>query len=154
MLEENVAVFGHAASHGSVGSEGAFTEGCECFAVEKRGEVVLLHYLDFLYFVRSTEAIEEVDEGNARFDGRQVCHTGEVHYFLYGAFGKHCETGLAHRHHVLVVTENRESVRGKCTGRNMEDGRQQFAGNLVHVGNHQQEALRRGVGGGEGTGLE
>jgi hypothetical protein len=31
---------------------------------------------------------------------------------------------------------------------------QQFTGNLVHVGNHQQQTLRSGVGGGQLTGLQ
>ena len=33
----------------------------------------------------------------------------------------------------------------------MNDARQQLAGNLVHVGDHQQQALGSGVGGGQRT---
>ena len=36
----------------------------------------------------------------------------------------------------------------------VEDGGQHFTGNLVHVGNHQEEALGGGEGAGEGTALE
>ena len=36
----------------------------------------------------------------------------------------------------------------------MEHAGQQFAGDLVHVGDHQQQALRSGVGSGQRTGLQ
>jgi len=53
-----------------------------------------------------------------------------------------------------VVAEDAEAVRGERAGADVEHAGQQFAGNLVHVGNHQQQALAGGVGGGEGTGLQ
>ena len=36
----------------------------------------------------------------------------------------------------------------------MEHAREQLTGNLVHVGDHQQQTLRRGVGRGQGTCLQ
>ncbi len=51
MLEENVAVFSHTASHGSVGGEGAFAERCESLAVEQRLEILSVELLDLLNFV-------------------------------------------------------------------------------------------------------
>ena len=53
-----------------------------------------------------------------------------------------------------MVSEYGESMCGEGTGRNMEDGRKHFAGDLVHVRNHEQEALRCCVGGGKHTCLE
>jgi len=44
-----------------------------------------------------------------------------------------------------MVTENGQGMGGHGAGRNMKDGRQQFAGDLEHVGNHKEQAL----GGGE-----
>jgi hypothetical protein len=38
--------------------------------------------------------------------------------------------------------------------RNVKDGCGELTGNLVHVGDHQQQALGSGKGGGEGTGLQ
>ena len=154
VLEENVAVLGEAAGYGSVGCEGVFTELGQGFLIDKRSEVFLVHCFDFLDFVRCAETVEEVYERHAGLDCRQVCHTGEVHNFLYRAFGKHGEACLAYGHHVLVVAEDGEGVRCDCAGRNMEYCGKKFACNLVHVRNHQQEALRCGVGGGEGTGLK
>ena len=73
--------------------------------VNEGGEIVLIHSLDLLDLVRCAEAVEEVDERYAALDGRKMCYTGEVHNFLYGAFGKHGEACLAAGHYVLVVTE-------------------------------------------------
>ena len=81
-------------------------------------------------------------------------HGGEVHHLLHGALAQHGEARLAAGHHILVVAEDAERVRGQCTCRHVEDAGKELAGNLVHVGNHQQEALRCGEGGGEGAGLQ
>ena len=83
-----------------------------------------------------------------------MCYSGEVHYFLHRAFAKHSEACLTHRHYILVVAENAEGVGCDCTCRNVENTGKLFAGNFVHVGNHQQEPLRCGVGCGEGAGLQ
>ncbi len=154
VLEEYVAVLGHTAGYGSVGGKGAGTEVGESLAVEQGKEVFLFEDLNFLNFVRGAEAVEEVYKRNACLNGGEVSHTGEVHNFLYGAFSEHGEAGLTNRHHVLVVTEDRKSVRGECTRRHVEYGGQKLACDFVHVGNHQQETLRSRVGGGEGTGLK
>ena len=47
----------------------------------------------------------------------------------------------AHGHHVLVVAEDRQRMRGERPRRHMEDRWRQFAGDLVHVRDHQQQAL-------------
>ena len=64
------------------------------------------------------------------------------------------EAGRAGGHHVAVVAENRERLRGQRPGRDVEHRGGQFARDLVHVGDHQQQALRCGEGGGERTGLQ
>ena len=58
----------------------------------------------------------------------------------------------AGRHDVLVVAEDGEGVGGKRPGGDVEDAGQQFAGDLVHVGEHQEEPLRGGEGRGQGAG--
>ena len=47
-----------------------------------------------------------------------------------------------------MIPEDGQGVGGHGPGRDMEDGGQKFAGDLEHVGNHEEEAL----GGGEGSG--
>lgn len=153
VLEEDVAVLGHAARYGSLGRKSALTEACEGLAVEQTLDVLLLELLDLLDLMRGAEAVEEVDEGDRRFDGAQVSHTGEVHNLLYGAFAQHGEACLAHRHHILMVAEDAQGMRSEGTSRNVEHAGELLAGYLVHVGDHEEQTLRSCVGGGEGTGL-
>ena len=54
------------------------------------------------------------------------------------------EAGLAAGHHIGVVAEDRQRVRRQRARRDVHDERRQLAGDLVHVGDHQQQALRRG----------
>ena len=53
-----------------------------------------------------------------------------------------------------MVAEDAERVRSQCAGRHVEDARQHFAGDFVHIGNHQQQALRCGERGGQRTSLQ
>ena len=59
------------------------------------------------------------------------------------------KAGLAAGHHVGVVAEDVQGLGGHGTGGHMEDAGQQLAGDLVHVGDHQQQALGGGIGGGQ-----
>ena len=154
VLEEDVAVFSHATGNGRIGSECAGTKIGKRFLVEKGSEIFLLEGFDFLYFMRSTEAVEEIDERNARFNCREVCHTCKVHHFLNGTFGQHCEASLTDRHHVLMVTEDRKRMRSNCSSRHMENRRKKLTGDFIHVRDHQEEALRSGISCSESSGLE
>ena len=145
VLEEVVGVLGHTTHNGVVGAQCTFTEFFKSFLIDKGSEVFVLNLFNLLDFVRGTETVEEVHEGHAALQSSQVSYTGQVHNFLYGAFAQHGETCLAGRHDVLMVTEDTQCMRSQCTSRYMEDARQQFAGNLVHVGNHQQQTLRSGI---------
>ena len=50
----------------------------------------------------------------------------------------------ARGHDIRVVAEDGQGLRGDRASRDMKDGRRQLARDLVHVGDHQQQALRRG----------
>ena len=107
VLEEYVRVFSHTTSHWAFRSQCARTECSESILVDKTSEVFILKHFNFLYFVRSTETIEEVDERHTAFDSREVSHSSEVHNFLHRTFSQHSKTSLTASHHVLVVTKNR-----------------------------------------------
>ena len=154
VLEEHIGVLGCTASYGVVGVEGAGAEVGQCLFVYQCGKCVTVNLLDLLNLVRGAETVKEIYKRNAALDCGQVCHSGEVHNLLHRAFGKHGETGLAARHYILVVAEDRQCVRGQRTRRHMEYARQKLAGYLVHIGNHEQQALRCGVGCGKSTGLQ
>ena len=137
-----------------LGVEGVLAESLQSLLVDERTQVFHIPSLDLLDFVAGAEAVEEVEERHAALQGGEVCHRGEVHHLLHRAFGEECETGLAGAHHVGVVAEDGEGLGGEGAGAHVEHAGQQFAGDLVHVGDHQQQTLRSGIGGGQSTGLE
>ena len=101
--------------------------------------------------MRGTEAIEEVQEGNLALDGAQMCDRGQIHNFLHAALDQHCKAGLAASHNVAVITEDVQGLGSNGTCRNIEHAGQLLSSDLVHVGDHQQQALRSGEGGGNST---
>ena len=62
--------------------------------------------LDLADLVGGAEAVEEVQEGHARFKGRGVGDQGEVHGLLHRVGGEHGEAGGAGGHDVAVVAED------------------------------------------------
>ncbi len=74
---------------------------------------------------------------------------GQVHDLLRVGLGQHCKAGLAARHYVGVVAEDVQRVRRDGACGNVEHARQQLACDLVHVRDHEQQTLRRGVGRGQ-----
>ena len=95
------------------------------------------------------ESVEERDERDLAFERGQVGDDRQVVGFLDAGGAGHGETGRAAGHHVGVVAEDRERLRSEGAGGHMEHGRQHFAGDLVHVRDHQQQALGGRVGGGQ-----
>ena len=91
--------------------------------------------------MRGAETVEEVDERHAGFQCREVGNAGQVHNLLHGAFSQHGEARLAAGHYILMVAEDAQGVAGEGAGRYVEYAGQVLAGNLVHVGNHQQQTL-------------
>ena len=149
MLEEDVAVL-MAAAHGrTLGVQGVVAELAHGLHVAHVGEVLVVPHGDLLHFVRGAEAVEEVDEGDAALDGGQVRHGGQVHDLLHVRLGEHGEARLAARHDVGVVAEDGQRLGGQRARAHVEHARQLLGGHLVHVGDHEEQALGGGVGGGQ-----
>jgi hypothetical protein len=108
------------------------------FVVDQRAQVVVAQLVDQVDFVRGAEPVKEMQERHARFQRRGLGDQREIVRFLNGVGGEQRESGLPGRHHVAVVAEDRKRVRRERARRHMDDRRSQFAGDLVHVGNHQQ----------------
>ncbi|MCL4102565.1 hypothetical protein MMG03_002169 [Fibrobacter succinogenes] len=153
-LEVDVRVLGGTAHGRAVRSEAAFAASLHVLFVDDATDNAVFESFDLHDFVRSTETVEEVNERDAGFKSRSVSHESHVLAFLNGGRAEHSETGLAASHDVGVVTENRKALHSKSTGSHMEDRGGQFAGDLVHVGDHQQKTLGCGKGGGQSTGLQ
>ena len=154
MCEERFGVLGHASCFGVLGREGAVAELAHLVHRHEGADVFHIHLLNLLILVGGAEAVEEVDKRHAAFEGCEMGNGRKVHDFLHRAFAEHGKARLAACHDIAVVAEDTERVRGKGAGRYVEHAGQQLAGNLVHVGNHQQQALRGGESCGERTCLQ
>ena len=90
-----------------------------------------------------SETVEEVEEGHAAVESRGVGDERHVVRLLRAVGAQHRKTGLAAGHHVGLIAENRKPVASDGARGNMHHKAHELAGNLVHVGNHQQKALGR-----------
>ncbi len=106
---------------------------------------------DLLDLVAGAEAVEEVDEGDLALQSGQMSHGRQVHDLLDVALAQHGKAGLAAGHHVGVVAEDVQRLGGHGTGGHVEHAGQLLGRDLVHIGDHQQQALGGGVGGGQGA---
>ena len=122
--------------------------------VHHGAQVVVAKFLDLGHFVRGTETIEEMEERDARAQGRGLADAGHVVGFLDRAGSQQGEAGLAAGHDVGLVTENGETVGGHGAGRDVHAVGRHFAGDLVHVGDIEEQALGGGKRGSERAGLE
>ena len=85
----------------------------------ERAQVVVGKQLDRVQLVRGAEPVEEVHE---RHPGRQrgrLRYQREVVGLLDRSGGEQREPGLPHRHHVRVVTEDGQALRGQRPGRDV-----------------------------------
>ena len=95
------------------------------------------------HFVRSAEAIKEMHERQPGFQRRRMRDQRHIHHGLHGMRPEQRKTCLAHRHDILVIAEDRQSLSRQCPRRHMENRGRQLPRDLVHVGDHQQQPLRR-----------
>ena len=150
-LEVDVGVLGGHLGVGSFRTQRAVAEALDVLHVDQFLHIRIVEQLDLLEFMRSAETVEEREERDFAFEGREVGDQCEVVGFLNGRGRGHRETGGTAAHHVGMVAEDRQRLGGQGAGRNVEDGREHFTGDLVHVRDHQQQTLRSGVGGGQRT---
>ena len=153
-LEEDVGVLGGAAHDGGVGAEPVVSVVAHEVVVDEGPHVVVGDEFDLHLFVAGAEAVEEVDDGHAAFKGGHLGDQGHVFGFLHGRGGEHGPACVAHCHDVGVVSEDGEAVGGQGPGGDVHDGAREFAGDLEHVGDHEEQSLRGREGGAKGTRLD
>ena len=122
--------------------------------VDHRADLLVGQQGELVDLVRGAEAVEEMDEGDARLQCRRLRDQRHVVRFLNRAGDELGEAGGQHRHHVLVVAEDRQALRRQRPGGDVDDAGGEFARDLVHVGDHQHEPLRRGEGGRQRAALQ
>ena len=153
-LEEHVGILRRAANERAIGRERVLAERDQVLVVDHGADGLVADGQNLAHLVRGAEAVEEMNERNARFERGDLRHQRQVGNFLHGIRRQHRPAGRAAGHHVGVVAKDRERVRGQRARRNVHRRRGQLAGNLEHVGDHQQQALRGGKRGAEGPGLQ
>ncbi len=141
VLEIGVRVLGRAALAGMLGVQRAGAEVFHVIPVHDLADIFIINDINLADFMRGAEAVKEVAERYAGINGREMGHKAEIHGFLRVVGTQESKAGLAGCHDVLMVAKDGQSMRGQSAGRNMEDAGQKFAGNLVHVGDHEQQTL-------------
>ena len=107
-LEVDIRVLGSHFGIGSFRTESALTETFDIFHIDEALHISIVEKFDLLEFVRGTETVEEAEEGDFAFEGREVGDDGEVVGFLNAVGTGHGKTGSAAGHNVGVVTEDGE----------------------------------------------
>jgi hypothetical protein len=126
-----------------IGVEGAAAVRQDQLVIDQRTQVVVRQQADLGHFVRRAEAVEEVQERQPRCQSGRLSNRCQIVRLLHRARGQHGKSGGARRHHIRVVAEDAQRLGGHCPRCHVEDRAAQLAGDLVHVGDHQQQALRR-----------
>ena len=153
-LEKDVGILRRAAQHRLVGRHRPRAMFGNQFVVNQRAQIGIGQHLDLRHFVRGAEAVEEMHEGNSRPQRGRLRNQREIRGLLHAGRAEHGPAGRAAGHDVAVIAENGKRVRGHGAGGDVENRGQQFAGDLEHVGDHQQQSLRRRERGGQRAGLQ
>ena len=118
------------------------TPECLNFApVYKRTDFFIINHIDCIHFRRCAPPIEEMKNRHRPLDCCQMCHYGQIHRFLHRRRCKHGKSGRTARHHILVVSENRQSVGCHRAASHVKHYWKQLACYLEHIWNHEHKAL-------------
>ena len=131
--------------------EGVIAERLDSVHVEHVLQIVEVPNSNLLNLVRSAEAVKEVQERNLALNSCKVSNGCEIHYFLDIALSEHGKAGLTASHNIGVIAENVKRVGGNRTSRHMENARQALASDLIHIRDHEEQTLRRCIGGRKST---
>lgn len=104
-------------------------------------KLLIAHQRDFIDLVRGSESIHEVQKGNPRVQCRHLTNNGHVMGFLNTETRDHREATSSNQHRVTVVSIDRKRLSRKGSRGDMYDRRQKLSGDLVEVGNVEQQAL-------------
>ena len=154
LLEIHIRILSRTTDDRMIRVQCAAAELLNSIPVKNLRKILIVHHFDFLDFMRRAESIKEINERNAAFNSDKMRYGRKIHNFLNACFRQHCAACLPRSHNILMIAKNIQGVRSQSTGADMEHARKQFAGHLVKIRNHQQEALRCRVRRGEGSCLQ
>jgi len=153
-LEKCIRVVGGAADEGALGIECPLAVRTHEIRIDHCADLIVAKKCQGIDLVRGTEAVEEMDEGDTRLERRRLGDQRVVMGFLHRSRGEECEASGPRCHHIGMVAENRKRLRRDGPGGNVKHRRRQLARDLVHIGQHQHQALRRGEGRGQRARLQ
>ena len=145
-LKERVRVVRGAADERMLGIERAIPVRAHQILPDHRPDLRIGQQRQLVELVRGPEAVEEMQERDARLQRRGLRDQRGVVRLLHRGGGQQGKPGRARRHHVGVVAEDRQRLRRQRARRHVEDRGGQLAGDLEHVGQHQHQPLRRREG--------
>jgi hypothetical protein len=99
---------------------------------------------EFGNFAGRPKLVEEVDKRHARAVAGDRRDQGKVVRLLAGVAAQERAAGGATRHHILMVTEDRQPLRRERPRADVHREGQEFARDLVEIGDHQEQPLRCG----------
>eukprot|EP00906_Rhabdomonas_costata_P005593 RCo008352 len=106
---------------------------------------------DLVHFVRGTESIHEVNEGQAAPQGGDVGDQGKVVGLLHAERAEHRRPSLSDGHDILVASKDGKRLTRNLAGGDVDHTGKQLPSDFVDVGNHQQQPLGGRVGGAHRT---
>jgi len=142
VLKKDIRVLGRPPHLRILGVHAPGLEFLDGIPVHQGGHVFVIDHFDLLDFIGGPEPVEKMDKREAGPNTGQVGHQGQVHDLLGGGRSQKRKPGLANGVDVRVVPEDGEGVARHRAGGDMEHAGHDLAGDLVHIGNHQQEPLR------------
>ena len=105
-------------------------------------QLIIANDLNLVDFVRGPETIHEMQKGNPRVEGGDLANGRHVVGLLYRKTTEHTQTTTTDKHGITMISINGKGFSCQGTRGDVDDCRQQFAGNLVNVGNKEQQTLR------------
>jgi hypothetical protein len=107
--------------------------------------------LDLLYFMGRAKSIHAMKKGHATVERRHVTNDGQIMGLLHGKRAQNGPATGTDQHGITMVAVNGERFAGQRPTGHVYNGREQFAGNFVEIGDAEQQSLTGGIGGCQGA---
>ena len=134
--------------------QGTAAERINRIPIEHVGQIFVIPYFNLLNLVGCPEAVEEMEERHAALNSSKVRYSAQVHSLLGAVGAEHRIAGLAACIHVGVIAEDAQRMSRQRTGGAMNNARKEFACDLIHIRDHQEQPLGSGVSGGQSASRE
>ena len=110
-LEVDVGVLGRPAQHRPVGGQGPLAVGTDVLLGDEGAQQLIVDGLHLLNLMGGAEAVEHVQERQARAQAGAGGDGGKVAGLLHRGRAEHGTAGAAGGHHIAVVSEDRQALR-------------------------------------------